>query len=838
MARQQKNKAFVKPNKKPLSSNTKGKKAQKKQREDKLTSKDVFEAEELNDRRKGHDLDEVDNLEYDAGEIEEEDDEEIDSDEAFDESDEERFENFKFMGSTKTSEKKALKKSKKVAEGEIDLSENSEESQNSESEPEDGEDFIDLSQMLEGNNAGESNDDVEDADYSDEEFKGFDNIVEDEGDDSESDDNFIANFVEGLETKKRRRNEASAVDSKKRRQLKERSEAYKENEFNLTTRETDSADKKISLDDLMSTVNHETALGSMKQGIETLAGKGKHVTRKALDAPLAKRIQDRMERQVASANANEEVSKWQPTVQMNRTAEHLSFPLQESSPYAGDGRTSASMASKFKAETTLEKQIADALAESGMKDEELEAFEALKLNKLSVEEVAERRKELRMMRELMFRHEMRNKRLKKIKSKSYRKLKRKDKERVDSQMEEDLEHDMEDDDKIKSAMDRAEERMTLKHKNTSQWAKRALARGTQDEGTREAIMEQLRRGEELRKKIDGSDSEGDHEDDLELSQQISNLKKDIEHDTQPKKGLLSMKFMQEAAKRQDNATLNDLEAFEKEWLDPDSDNDKEKKNSEEFTVISNNPGRMAFGAKAKKVTLETDKNEDSRTNSDLDEKDIENSIEKEVAEVKVVKSKPNKKAENKKAESKKAKNQKSENKKFDDENSQDKEQNNTLDLMVHKSNITFSQRELVARAFANDDVVAEFEEEKSAQIAEDGDKVEDLTLPGWGSWGGSGTKPKKNKKKVIKVTKGIAANKRRDAKLANVIINEKANPKADKYQATGVPFPFKTKEQYERSLNTPVGSEWNTSQTLSKNTKPRVLTKLGKVIDPLSNPFI
>lgn len=73
----------------------------KKPKSDGLVASDVYEAEELSDRRKGHDLDEVDNLEYDAGEIDEEDDEEIDSDEAFDESDEERFEGYKFRGSTK-----------------------------------------------------------------------------------------------------------------------------------------------------------------------------------------------------------------------------------------------------------------------------------------------------------------------------------------------------------------------------------------------------------------------------------------------------------------------------------------------------------------------------------------------------------------------------------------------------------------------------------------------------------------------------------------------------------------------------------------------------------------
>jgi U3 small nucleolar RNA-associated protein 14 len=44
-------------------------------------------------------------------------------------------------------------------------------------------------------------------------------------------------------------------------------------------------------------------------------------------------------------------------------------------------------------------------------------------------------------------------------------------------------------------------------------------------------------------------------------------------------------------------------------------------------------------------------------------------------------------------------------------------------------------------------------------------------------------------------------------------------------------------EQYEQSLRTPMGSEWNTNAIHQKMTKPRVITKLGSVINPLSVPF-
>ena len=52
--------------------------------------------------------------------------------------------------------------------------------------------------------------------------------------------------------------------------------------------------------------------------------------------------------------------------------------------------------------------------------------------------------------------------------------------------------------------------MLLKHKNTSRWAKRAIRKGLAHlPGTKEAIAEQLRIGNELRRKIAGKGAAGD-----------------------------------------------------------------------------------------------------------------------------------------------------------------------------------------------------------------------------------------------------------------------------------------------------------------------------------------
>lgn len=780
-----------------------------------------------------------------------------------------------------------MQKAVKASSGEIDLNEDSEEESEDESaddfENEEGEGFMDLSQMLGGDDDDEdAAEEQSDDDEEEEEFRGFDDIEDDESDDDENMelDDKVVDLIDSIDTKKRRRTDTEEGSTKKR-QLKERNEAYKEGEFNLNTREEDESTKKISLADLMGTVDDESTFGTLKSGLETLAGKGKNLTRRALDAPLPKRIQDRLERTAAATAANEEITKWQPTIKMNREAEHLSFPMQDVNVRTQEGKTSAAMASKFKAETPLEQQIAEALAQAGMKDEELEEFEALKLNKLTVEEVEEKRKELRLMRELMFRHEIKNKRLKKIKSKSYRKLQRKEKDKLALQIKDmtEIDHEMDGEDKVDAAMSRAEERMSLKHKNTSKWAKRALARGTQDEGTRDAIMEQLRRGEELRRRIDGDQSEDEdsdeqvEDDEVYVNNQLSKLNDEIANDTQPAKGLLSMKFMQDAAKRQLDATKQDVANFEKEWLAQDSDDDEAEKKEEHYSVVANNPGRMAFGAKAKQVKKSkavdeevTEEQDDSEVGlvtvneagqikkvshsashktststhinlknisplADLDDNDssnpwlqadtsrlskkasknnkvvsgqtesrVEHSIsklnktKKEKASVndttedveldltKVMSIKSQKPANTKATKQNQRKSTPSnvataKQIKGDSDSDSDDGSDNEDDQMVHNDKVSFSQRELVARAFANDDVVAEFEDEKLAEIEEDGDKVEDLTLPGWGSWGGSGVKKNRNKKKILKVTKGIEAEKRKDAKLSHVIINEKLNKK-------------------------------------------------------------
>ena len=93
--------------------------------------------------------------------------------------------------------------------------------------------------------------------------------------------------------------------------------------------------------------------------------------------------------------------------------------------------------------------------------------------------------------------------------------------------------------------------------------------------------------------------------------------------------------------------------------------------------------------------------------------------------------------------------------------------------------------------------------------------------------------PKRRKpKKEVKVD----LPERNDAHLKHVIINQQVDKKADAFRIEGVPFPFTSREQYERAMRQPLGREWNASNAFQELNKPEVKTRLGTIIDPIKMP--
>ncbi|KAK0220989.1 Utp14-domain-containing protein [Armillaria nabsnona] len=879
--------------------------------------------------------------------IDSEDDEDIDSDAAFEESDEDRFAGFfsrKKKGKAKTKTKPA------VRFADVDLNEDEdvgeEEKDGSDvDEDEEGEDdeFIDVLDILDGRGEPDNSTDNEaqpssskkprlpNPAHARENAEERDTDEEEEEEESDEEDPFtpsdedeaapealenLQNFISTLDTSSKKRKPSAEdlpVDAppRKRRILKERTEAGEENEFR-----THGAGSKLNLDDLLAPLaSQPDTLLSLKKSTKVLNPSSSSKIR-TLSAPLPQRAQERLDREAAYEKTKEEVDKWSATMKRIQEAEHLSFPLQAKP----EGRVSAlELAAKFQPTTALESSVDALLKTARLRDEDIHETEEgiLKMNNLSVEEVAQRRAELRKTRELMFRAEIKAKRVAKIKSKTYRKIKRKEKERLGEKIDEGGSDDEEM--VMKKEMERARERATLRHKNTGKWAKQMRGKESWDEEGRKGIEEMLDRGERLRRKIagKGSDESDDDSDGQESADgpedirqhafnELARLDNDTEELPQDKskgKSVFEMKFMKDAMARQQNETNKIVDDFVKELGgggEAEESGNEGGDDPSSGVVVSRTGGRVTYrpGAPTSQpptktpkpstvpssaVEMEVEKPEltspapvpapaaTSEPSRDREESNpwlsvgsSSSKVSRKKNEVVVDKnSNLTEKSKNKlKKKAKKTEKEKSmaqddavveisvENvltlgKVADDDggdsdgNSEVEAQEKMLETKNKKKgkNVAFEQRDLVKMAFAGDNVVQEFEELKRREIEADAPKEVDTTLPGWGSWGGAGTRKAPPKPSLIKKIAGVNAANRADHGKGHVIISEKRDKKAAKYLVKDLPYPYTSKAQFERGMEQPLGVEWNTRVGFQKATLPKVVKKMGTVIDPLQKKF-
>ncbi|KIY51181.1 Utp14-domain-containing protein [Fistulina hepatica ATCC 64428] len=905
-------------------------------------------------------------------EIDSEDDDEIDSDDAFEESDQDRYAGFFSSKGAKSQRKKRVDV--------VDLNEDddNEESENGEEDDEEGEagEFFDVLDVLDGRanidddekppttvksaKPDDMNVDKPTEVASDDEMVSVNRDTasqEDDDDDDESDisgnvspDEDVAdpsgaldaleNFINALPSEgtsdKKRKTSSGAPDEPppKRRIIAERTETGQESEFRASA-----SGSKLQLEDLIAPFQSSSDATSLLSAVKVLAATSNNKSKtkaRTLDAPLPQRAQEKLEREAAYEQTKQEVDKWSDTMKQIREAEHLSFPLQ-APPVKRN--TSADLVAKFKPSTEMESSIDNLLKKAKIREAQLEQTEdsMLQDNKLTAEEVAARRAELRKIRELMFRAEVKAKRINKIKSKTYRKIRRRERAKYDIDMA-----DVDDEEaRLKMEADRARERATLRHKNTGKWARSMRGKHGIDNG-REAVEEMLDRGERLRRRIQGigsgsededSDEEAgdDNGDDVETIRRSTFDELDRFHNAAPpddtadgettkSKGLFAMKFMKDAIARQEQENKRLEDDFRREMKglgetdDNGNDSDVEPSNSAQDIVTERvGNGRLSFrpGSSitnptvqlAQPVTDDTPatpavdaddeiaptaprrsspapqsnpwltsvasasaprKNEVLVSKNSTRAAKVENKLKKQAgarkattaakdAEIEIdvtnvlrldpvptAETQSKKKKALRKRKQAKANEVAADGAAHDDqsdENSELEEQEAMLEAKGKgkaKFNANaFQQRDLVAMAFAGDNVVREFEEAKRQAVEEDAPQEIDTTLPGWGSWGGTGTTKPKKKPHLIKKIAGVDPTQRADYGKKHVIISEKRDKKAAKYLVKDLPYPYTSQAQFERSMQRPIGAEWNTRLGFQRQTLPRVVKKMGAIIEPL-----
>ena len=299
---------------------------------------------------------------------------------------------------------------------------------------------------------------------------------------------------------------------------------------------TTTASSKLTLADLMQSLQgtasttstdssapkageSKRSLAQLKKKLSVLTSKSTSASTATLAEPLADIRQDEITRRLGYTRVKEELERWTPIVERHRDATNLHFPLH--APTIAKA-TAETMAGAFKptVKSELEIDLERIMREYGVKERRVGAGSGslvegvedseLKGRELTEEEMERRRAELAKLKSLLFHHELKQRRINKIKSKTYRRLRKKLKEKSQLTPEELLILDPEEADRrrLKAEVERVRERMTLAHTNRSAWMKRQMRvnANVQSGEVKEALEHSQLIAQRLRRKIDSADA--------------------------------------------------------------------------------------------------------------------------------------------------------------------------------------------------------------------------------------------------------------------------------------------------------------------------------------------
>ncbi|KYN09105.1 PREDICTED: U3 small nucleolar RNA-associated protein 14 homolog A [Trachymyrmex cornetzi] len=314
------------------------------------------------------------------------------------------------------------------------------------------------------------------------------------------------------------------LDKRQRMKKAERSEASLEvSEYHLVKSGVTDKDT-IHVKDLIKSLERKGDQSNLTKKLRYIQQKNK-----VLSKPLEKPAAERIKRTVGYDKVKKELEKWDSVVTRNRTAQQLSFPLKHLAPIK-DSRTSKipEFLRGFSTKSDLMKKFEEldpALLYPADKEEE-------KGNKykMTLEEVILRRKEAARLRAQQSYKEAKAHRQRKIKSKKFHRIQRKDKIKQQLKDFEKLKDSNPEEALVKLAQldkTRAEERMSLRHKNTGQWARNKQIKAKYNKETRQILTEQLAISKELTQKVRRTDSD-ESEDDEENVEDVED--KEYEED--------------------------------------------------------------------------------------------------------------------------------------------------------------------------------------------------------------------------------------------------------------------------------------------------------------------
>ncbi|XP_061650627.1 U3 small nucleolar RNA-associated protein 14 homolog A [Phyllopteryx taeniolatus] len=666
-----------------------------------------------------------------------------------------------------------------------------------------------------------------------------------------ADETIASDAEEDSDDERKRQKLVEAISSlggtRRKKMFGERSEpAVQKSEFTVNA---GGEGVKINLTDLMKSMHKISAVSSKaKKQLKKL-----HQSKKTVECPITTQERERIQRDVAFQKVAQEVTQWQSVIQDNQRAEQLVFPLNQE---PSGPKPLERVVTCWKAQTPLEQEIFSLLSANNQPttDPILTPAEEASMRAMSLSEVKIRRAELQKARALQSYYEAKARRERKIKSKKYHKVlnkaKRKDfLKQFDEMVKKDPAAALEEMNKMEVA--RMQERMSLKHQNSGKWAKSKAIMAKYDEGARKAMQQQLEVNKDLTQKLAIPLCNEDEE--AETPETLPDFVNEAPQGTDSNpwmKGKLSedpaetgrdtnevvdftAKSTGSAAKIAEEEE-SDVEETEEESLLREFDNRRKMRRASDTLQVEKEDSQvLVLNGKAPVF----EESEDTGVHLLEGQTDQMQTFEYMELLNQVESVQPEKAPVDPQLSSDRAPKKRKRGIQLKDVLTKDA----NIILMplaptaaaMEDSDETLDQAGLIQEAFAGDDVISDFMKEKKKQENAEKPSAVDLTLPGWGEWGGSGVKPSLKKRRRFRV-KTEPPPPRKDQKRPSVIISEKRNASLSLHQLSSQPFPFTSHAQFESTLRSPLGRTWNTERTVKKLTKPEVLTQLGAIIEPMA----
>ena len=616
---------------------------------------------------------------------------------------------------------------------------------------------------------------------------------------------------------------------------------YEENENNVQIDEN----QKITLNDVLknfSQTDNETKKANLSKAYKTYINNKEKTQVEIKFNDIKDRVLERTENY---NSLNKDISKYQKKVKENREADIIDFTQENDKIIRKiSKKTVKEIAKGIKEENNFEKSINNILINNKCDtDEKILENENNELMKIDPEESKRRFLQLRRYRALALQKEIENQRKNRIKAKLYHKIKKSREQKEEKAILEQLQSiDKEAVEKYleKKKMDRAKERMTLKHSINSKFLQTVKRYHIdKDKQGKENIKENYKIRDQLMKKVKGENSESEsenfeyenEENENEESEDNNNEENNNNNnnliidfgDKKKKKennkkedenfdsGVFNMPFMKKAEKNQSlqdeikdikNKMKNEDDYFEESELESNSDSsssEKEKNEKKEEKKEKNKSKEKE--SKIKKLT--------NITSSDI------NKISTEAKNI------------------------------LDSYENKNESQNIKINLTPNELQKIINEDDIIVDAEQFNKFIIENEENKKEFLDnENKEKIEQIKkenpefMSGWGSWAGDSKEIKtkeflKKKRYENKIKRLYEISNNESDKNPFVKINKSFDKNFSNYLVKELPKNIQSREQFEKLNSNSIGREWNTLTMYKKMIQPKIITKIGQIIQPM-----